>query len=117
MARAWRWVVIGSVMTSCGAGRTASAVVVEVDRLEDDRAVVFHAAAGSSSVVPRSQLPPAVKEGDVLVNGRLAPGQTAALRSEVRQAREALQARAERPVSLDDRVAPASPAAATAVSR
>lgn len=89
---------------------------LEIDSVDGDRAVVVDS-SGSRLKVPRGRLPVGVREGDVVVDGRLAPEQTLALRAEVGVAQAVLRARADRPASLEDPIRPGSPAGANAVSR
>lgn len=85
---------------------------IEVDVLEDDAARVVSPATGRSWDVPRSSLPPGVKEGDVVVDGRVDPALTAALRTDVERARERLhKVPVSGAVDLDELPAAANPQA------
>lgn len=64
---------------------------VEVDAVEDDTARVVSRRDGRARDVPRSSLPADVQEGDVVVDGRVDPVLTAALRTDVERAREKLR--------------------------
>ncbi|NOK08995.1 DUF3006 family protein [Corallococcus exercitus] len=63
---------------------------VRVEVLEDTRAQVVRADGGQACRVERWRLPPGVREGDVVVDGRLDPERTEALRQEVARKRAAL---------------------------
>ncbi|NOK21454.1 DUF3006 domain-containing protein [Corallococcus carmarthensis] len=66
----------------------ASPLRVEV--LEDTRAQVVQSDSGQACTVERWRLPPGAREGDVVVDGRLDPERTEALRREVARKRAAL---------------------------
>ncbi|RKG95780.1 DUF3006 family protein [Corallococcus carmarthensis] len=66
----------------------ASPIRVEV--LEDTRAQVVRSDSGQACTVERWRLPPGAREGDVVVDGRLDPERTEALRREVARKRAAL---------------------------
>jgi hypothetical protein len=74
----------GCVWLSLGTGP------VRVELLEDTQAQLVQADGGQACTVERWRLPPGVREGDVLVDGRLAPERTEALRQEVARKRAAL---------------------------
>jgi hypothetical protein len=74
----------GCVLMALGTGP------VRVELLEDTRAQVVPDGGGQACTVERWRLPPGVREGDVLVDGRLAPERTEALRREVAEKRAAL---------------------------
>ncbi|WP_439099265.1 DUF3006 domain-containing protein, partial [Corallococcus exercitus] len=63
---------------------------VRVEVLEDTRAQVVRTDGGQACTVERWRLPPGVREGDVVVDGRLDPERTEALRREVARKRAAL---------------------------
>lgn len=63
---------------------------VEVDVVEDDSARVVSRSDGKARNVPRTALPADAHEGDVVVDGRVDPVLTAALRTDVERAREKL---------------------------
>lgn len=63
---------------------------VRVELLEDTKALVVRPDTGQACTVERWRLPPGAREGDVVVDGRLEPEQTARLRSEVARKRARL---------------------------
>jgi hypothetical protein len=68
-----------------------------VDRFEEDLAVLIM--DGGERIVPRAELPPEAREGDVidLATGKVDAEATEALREQVRQAREKARAKAPPP--------------------
>lgn len=69
---------------------TLGASPVRVEVLEDSRALVVRTDGGQGCTVERWRLPPGAREGDIVVDGRLAPERTEALRREVARKRAAL---------------------------
>ncbi|MBZ4375476.1 DUF3006 domain-containing protein [Corallococcus interemptor] len=63
---------------------------LRVEVLEETRAQVVRTDAGQACTVERWRLPPGVREGDFVVDGRLDPERTEALRREVALKRAAL---------------------------
>ncbi|MBN8468758.1 DUF3006 domain-containing protein [Corallococcus exiguus] len=63
---------------------------IRVELLEETRAQVVRTDGGQACTVERWRLPPGVREGDILVDGRLDPERTEALRREVALKRAAL---------------------------
>lgn len=63
---------------------------VQVELLEDVRAQVVRLDTGQACTVERASLPKGVREGDVVVDGRLEPGQTEARRQDVARIRARL---------------------------
>ncbi|WP_044890967.1 hypothetical protein [Myxococcus hansupus] len=63
---------------------------VQVELLEDTRAQVVRLETGQACTVERAVLPPEAREGDVVVDGRLEPGQTEARRRDVARIRTRL---------------------------
>ncbi|WP_426757367.1 DUF3006 domain-containing protein [Myxococcus sp. Y35] len=63
---------------------------VQVELLEDTRAQVVRLDTGQACTVERAALPSRVREGDVVVDGRLEPGQTEARRQDVARLRARL---------------------------
>jgi len=64
--------------------------VVQVELLEDTRAQVVRLDTGQACTVERAVLPSGVREGDVVVDGRMEPGQTEARRRETARIRARL---------------------------
>lgn len=63
---------------------------VEIDRIEDGRAVVIERVSDAALTVATSSLPPGAREGDVVVDGRVDPALTAAAAERVRNSRARL---------------------------
>ncbi|RYZ35878.1 MAG: DUF3006 domain-containing protein [Myxococcaceae bacterium] len=63
---------------------------MRVEVLEDTHARVVRTGTGQACTVERWRLPPGAREGDILVDGRLDPERTEALRREVARKRAAL---------------------------
>jgi hypothetical protein len=82
MVREWRR------LTMVGAVGLWSAVQVEL--LEDSRAQVVRLDTGQACTVERAALPVGVREGDVVVDGRLEPERTARRVEEVARKRALL---------------------------
>jgi len=72
-----------------------------VDRFEEDLAVLI--VDGGERILPRAQLPSDAREGDVvdLATGKVDAQATAALREQVRQARDRALAKAPPPGDFD----------------
>jgi len=72
-----------------------------VDRFEEDLAVLL--VDGGERLVPRAELPPEAREGDVidLATGKVDAAATEALREQVRQARETALKKAPPPGDFD----------------
>jgi hypothetical protein len=68
-------------LAACGMNRSA----FQVEQLEDTVAEVVDLDSGRATTVPRRMLPPKVKEGDVVVDGRIDRQLTAALRRQVEE--------------------------------
>ncbi|WP_229908510.1 DUF3006 domain-containing protein [Comamonas sp. JC664] len=82
MEREWRRRMMVSVVGLWSA--------VQVELLEDTRAQVVRLDTGQACTVERAALPKGAREGDVVVDGRLEPGQTEARRRDVARLRARL---------------------------
>ncbi len=92
------WWLAAVLFLSCsGAQSTSSLSNGWIDRIEDDIAVVVVSSAGGyvERLVPLSDLPDGVREGDVLVDGRPDPFARAALARRVRTLQGRLFGRAD----------------------
>jgi hypothetical protein len=86
MERGWRGLVMTAVM-GCGGSGQGSGQVWQVDGVEEDRARVVEVGSGKARTVDRATLPRGAREGDVVVDGRLAPELRARLTREVAETR------------------------------
>lgn len=86
----------GGAVAACGAG---GAVVVDV--LEETHARVVPRRGGPACTVSRAELPADVREGDVVVDGRVDAEATARARAQVAAARRPWTVRAPAHLALD----------------
>lgn len=80
--------MVGAAYLAATCGATPLQGPSEVELLEDNVAYVVDLASGDGAEVPRSSLPKGVREGDVIVDGRVDPAWTEALREEIARLQE-----------------------------
>lgn len=80
--------MVGAAYLAASFGATPLQGPSEVELLEDNVAYVVDLESGEGAEVPRSSLPKNVHEGDVIVDGRVDPAWTEALREEVERLQE-----------------------------
>jgi hypothetical protein len=85
----WRRLVMAAVL-GCGGAGHGSGHGVQVDSVEEGKARVVELDTGKARTVDRSSLPAGVREGDVVVDGRLDPELRAQLTREVAELRTRL---------------------------
>jgi len=94
-------VAVGVTVVGC-AVEPAGGRVLEIDRVEDGVVHAVDRESGRALVVKRTALPPRIREGDVVVDGRADPALAAELRAEVARARAALGPPRRGSLDLDD---------------
>lgn len=100
MERTWRAALMAASISwaACGMNRSA----FQVEQLEDDVAQVVDLDSGRAGKLSRQSLPPKLKEGDVIVDGRIDGQLTAELRRQVEELHRRYAVPVPRGFSLED---------------